>query len=119
MSVSLTVPVSSECAKCYPLPLMGRLQTRGTHCLIAFSLCFFTCVASFAQSSEQRTATYFTSVRSNPLLLGAFLREMPKGGDLHNHLSGAVYAESYIQFAVADKLCVDAKSMSFVPQPCD
>ena len=28
-------------------------------------------------------------------LLEAFLREMPKGGDLHNHLSGSIYAESY------------------------
>ena len=26
---------------------------------------------------------------------------MPKGGDLHSHLSGAVYAESYIQWAAA------------------
>ncbi len=26
-----------------------------------------------------------------------FSQQMPKGGDLHNHLSGAVYAESFIQ----------------------
>jgi len=30
-------------------------------------------------------------------MLTAFLEQMPKGGDLHNHLTGAVYAETYIQ----------------------
>ncbi|MGZ7106922.1 MAG: adenosine deaminase, partial [Candidatus Angelobacter sp.] len=45
-----------------------------------------------AGSAEQKTARYFESIRSQPLLLHAFLQQMPKGGDLHNHLSGAVYA---------------------------
>jgi adenosine deaminase len=39
------------------------------------------------------------------LQLSAFLAEMPKGGDLHMHLSGAVYGESFIRDAVADGLC--------------
>ena len=39
---------------------------------------------------------------------------MPKGGDLHNHLFGAVYAESWIRDAGEDHLCVDVKSLSFV-----
>ena len=43
-----------------------------------------------------------------------FLQRMPKGGDLHNHLSGAVYAESFIRWAVQDGLCVDRASSSFV-----
>jgi hypothetical protein len=40
----------------------------------------------------------------------AFLRQMPKGGDLHNHLSGAIYAESYIQW-VAIAVFVSVKSL--------
>jgi adenosine deaminase len=98
---------------------MPRFRNHSTTAFLAFAVCFFTTVACFAQTSDQRTAAYFDSIHSNPLLLEAFLREMPKGGDLHNHLSGAVYAEHYIQFAIADKLCVDTKSMSFVPPPCD
>jgi adenosine deaminase len=39
---------------------------------------------------------------------------MPKGGDLHVHLSGAVYAESWIRAGVEDKLCVNTSSLSFV-----
>ncbi|HEU4413832.1 MAG TPA: adenosine deaminase, partial [Candidatus Angelobacter sp.] len=49
-----------------------------------------------AVSTEQRASRYFDSVRNQPLLLHAFLADMPKGGDLHNHLSGAIYAESFI-----------------------
>ena len=45
-------------------------------------------------ASEAAAAAYFASIRSNPSLLLAFLIRMPKGGDLHNHLSGAIYAES-------------------------
>jgi adenosine deaminase len=46
--------------------------------------------------------------------LYALLRDMPKGGDLHMHLTGAVYAETFIKDAVADGMCVDVKALSFV-----
>jgi adenosine deaminase len=70
-------------------------------------------------SAEQKTARYFESVRSQPLLLHAFLQQMPKGGDLHNHLSGAVYAESFIQYAAQDGLCVDRNALALAQPPCD
>ena len=38
--------------------------------------------------------------------LYAFLRPMPKGGDLHMHLSGAVYAETFLAEAAQQGLCV-------------
>jgi hypothetical protein len=69
--------------------------------------------------TEPKAARYFESIRNQPLLLHAFLQEMPKGGDLHNHLSGAVYAESLIAYAVQDKLCIDRSTLSFLPQMCD
>jgi len=75
--------------------------------------------AILAQTPEQRTSNYLESIRKSPPLLEAFLREMPKGGDLHNHLIGAIYAESYLQFAINDKLCVDQKQLTFTQPPCD
>jgi adenosine deaminase len=39
---------------------------------------------------------------------------MPKGGDLHNHLSGAIYAESYLRWAAEDQLCVSTAAMAIV-----
>jgi adenosine deaminase len=68
---------------------------------------------------EQRTARYFASIRQQPSLLLAFLREMPKGGDLHNHLFGAIYAESLINFAVRDNFCVDRTTSALIAPPCD
>ena len=72
-----------------------------------------------AASAEQKTARYFDSIRNQPLLLHAFLQQMPKGGDLHNHLSGAVYAESFIKYAAQDGLCVDRAALALTPPPCD
>ena len=40
--------------------------------------------------------------------LREFLYAMPKGGDLHNHLSGAVYAETFLDLARRDGMCFDA-----------
>jgi adenosine deaminase len=74
---------------------------------------------SAAASPEQKTARYFLSVRNQPLLLHAFLAQMPKGGDLHNHLSGAVYAESFIAYAVQDGLCIERSNLSFTQPPCE
>lgn len=72
-----------------------------------------------ATSAEQKTARYFESIRNQPSLLHVFLQKMPKGGDLHNHLVGAVYAESFIKFAVQDGLCVDRAALALTQSPCD
>ena len=70
-------------------------------------------------SPEQRAARYLESVRHQPSLLLAFLEQMPKGGDLHNHLFGAIYAESFIRWATQDGLCVERTSMTLVSPPCN
>jgi len=70
-------------------------------------------------NAEQKTSKYFESVRRQPSLLLDFLQRMPKGGDLHNHLSGAVYAESFIRWAVQDGLCVDRDTTVLSSPPCD
>jgi adenosine deaminase len=106
---------------------MVRLRTRKLARLFLFSIFVMAFAPSAwpqkkpAQSagSEQKTARYFESVRNQPLLLHAFLVQMPKGGDLHNHLSGAVYAESFIKWAVQDGLCVDRAALSLTAPPCD
>src|SRR5579863_121497 len=70
-------------------------------------------------TSEQRANQYLQALRQQPSLVLAFLREMPKGGDLHNHLAGAIYAESWIRFASEDGLCVDRSTATLLPAPCD
>ena len=65
------------------------------------------------------TALAFEQIRENPPWLAAFLLDMPKGGDLHSHLTGAIYAESYIRWAVEDGLCLERATMALVAPPCD
>ena len=77
-------------------------------------------VSSFAAakptpSGEAQTARYFDSIRKDPNLLVAFLLQMPKGGDLHNHLSGAIYAETLIDWAKNQNACVDPKTFYLTP----
>jgi adenosine deaminase len=67
---------------------------------------------------EAVTAAYMESIRSDPSRLVPFLHEMPKGGDLHNHLGGAVYAESMIGWAAADGLCLVKSELRLKRPPC-
>ena len=84
------------------------------------AVCFIASAAYAAgQTHEQRAGRYLDSVRGNPSLLLAFLRDMPKGGDLHNHLAGAIYAENWIGYAVEDNLCVDRTTAMLLAPPCD
>ena len=66
-----------------------------------------------SSTPEQRAARAFEKARANPLALRAFLVRMPKGGDLHDHLDGAVYAESRIRAGAQDGLCVALEGFSF------
>lgn len=74
-----------------------------------------------ASIAEQRVARHFDSIRNDPVALRSFLRAMPKGGDIHSHLSGAIYAESYIRWAAEDGLCVDTREPAMLRDkvPCD
>ncbi len=69
--------------------------------------------AAAQKSPEQRAELQLQAARQNPLQLRHFLLGMPKGGDLHNHLSGAVYAESWIRAAAEDHLCVEIAKLAF------
>ena len=93
-------------------PTMHQLLRR---CLPVLLLTAF----AAAQNSEQRTAHYLESVRKQPPLLLAFVRDLPKGGDLHNHLDGAIYAEDLVDFAADGGLCVDRTSSRLLAPPCD
>jgi adenosine deaminase len=84
----------------------------------ALAILFLSALA-VSQTAEQKTARYFDSIRAQPSLLLAFLHDMPKGGDLHNHLDGAIYAEDLIDFAASDNFCVDRTTSRLMGAPCD
>jgi hypothetical protein len=76
-------------------------------------------VVAVAQTAEQRTARYLDSIRTQPSLLLVFLHDIPKGGDLHNHLSGAIYAEDLLDFAATDNFCIERATSRLMSAPCD
>jgi adenosine deaminase len=71
-----------------------------------------------AKAREFAVAAVFEEAAKSPLTLRIFLRTMPKGGDLHNHLGGAIYAEDYIAWAREANFCRTADGLSVEPPPC-
>ena len=53
-----------------------------------------------ANLQAQTVHDHFEKIRNNAAALTAFFSQMPKGGDLHHHYSGSVYAETFFDIAV-------------------
>jgi adenosine deaminase len=76
--------------------------------------------ATTAASGEARATRALNAAKSlGPGELYAFLKPFPKGADLHMHLSGAVYAETFLAEAVKENLCIDTEALKLVPPPCN
>ena len=67
---------------------------------------------------EEQVARQFDTLRKNPEELRAFFLAMPKGGDIHNHLTGAVYAEYLIDQASAEDFCINLDNYTVSPNYC-
>ncbi|MEX8519355.1 MAG: adenosine deaminase [Leptothrix sp. (in: b-proteobacteria)] len=71
-----------------------------------------------APADTNRTAAWFAAHQERTPLLRQFLQRMPKGADLHSHISGAVYAESYLKWAAEANYCVDTEKLAFTTPNC-
>ncbi len=67
-------------------------------------------------SSSVQMERRFRELHNSPPELYAFLYRMPKGGDLHNHLAGAIYAETFLRQAAQDRLCIDRTALALIPR---
>jgi adenosine deaminase len=83
-----------------------------------FSAALLSVPAHTAPPASSTVEQRFAAARKNPLELYAFLFRMPKGGDLHVHSGGAVYAETYLRLAAEDGLCLDLRTHAVVAPPC-
>jgi len=70
--------------------------------------CFFIAQIGFSQSAE----SYLEKIRNNEALLTAFFQQMPKGGDLHHHFSGSVYAEPLLERAITEDFYLNLETMA-------
>jgi adenosine deaminase len=81
---------------------------------LALALTLTASLAAQTPATEARASAAFESARrAGPLALHAFLEKMPKGADLHMHLSGAIYAETFLADAAAENLCIDPTRHAF------
>jgi adenosine deaminase len=84
-------------------------------CLASSTLLFSLAPLTLAQrsGSEARTSQALEQARhrGSPALY-AFFHDMPKAADLHTHLVGAVYAETFLRVAAEDNLCVNSKTLT-------
>lgn len=69
------------------------------------------------QLEEKQIDRWLQAHRDRPPLVRNFLEQMPKGADLHTHLTGAVYAETYLQWAHEQDLCALPQMGRIVPCP--
>jgi adenosine deaminase len=97
--------------------MRNALRCRGAAVVLLLSAAWSARFSAAAQSSsvtsEARAARSLEEARQEgPGALRAFLVRMPKGGDLHMHLSGAVYAETFIREAGEDGICVNASQLA-------
>ena len=89
--------------------------------LIFLSLVFLAegrCEMDSAALKEVQTTQRFEALRENPEELRAFFLAMPKGGDIHNHLTGSIYAEYLIDQASAQNLCIDLDNYTVSAKYC-
>lgn len=75
---------------------------------LLYTVFFAFCLTS---SYSQATNDYFENIRDNEVALTAFFSHMPKGGDLHHHFSGSIYAEPLLQRAIADDFYLNTETM--------
>ncbi|SHL83941.1 amidohydrolase family protein [Flavobacterium saccharophilum] len=70
--------------------------------------CFFIAQIGFSQTAGD----YLEKIRNNEALLTAFFQQMPKGGDLHHHFSGSIYAEPLLERAIAEDFYLNLETMA-------
>lgn len=65
---------------------------------------------AYATNPEEFTSEYFESIKGNHAALRQFFTAMPKGGDVHNHLTGSAYAETYFELAAKKGMYVNLET---------
>jgi adenosine deaminase len=85
--------------------------------IFAWSIyCFFAVLSpSMAQPYnpvEEIIQRHLDGIRGHEAALRGFFQAMPKGGDIHHHYSGAVYAESFVEHIAEKNFWVNTQDYS-------
>ncbi|MFW0736148.1 adenosine deaminase [Flavobacterium sp. T12S277] len=69
--------------------------------------CILVVQIGFSQTAD----SYLEKIRNNEALSTAFFQQMPKGGDLHHHFSGSIYAEPLLERAISEDFYLNLETM--------
>ncbi|MCW8386515.1 adenosine deaminase [Fluoribacter dumoffii] len=72
---------------------------------ISFLACLF-----FSALVQANIQSYFDQIKNDPNALYAFLKSMPKGGELHYHLAGGAYPEIMLEVASKEDYCLNTNN---------
>jgi adenosine deaminase len=79
--------------------------------LVAVIVLTFNTPIFASQTTEMKTANYFSHIQNDPEKLLLFLQNMPKGGDLHYHVgSGGSSAENLIRYGLGEHFCINRQN---------
>ncbi|MEV7969417.1 hypothetical protein AB0O34_26040 [Sphaerisporangium sp. NPDC088356] len=71
-----------------------------------------------AGDAASRVEAYLDGIRQEPGRLREFALDLPKGADIHAHLSGSVPTRGLLGSAMRDGLCLDTTSFAASAPPC-
>jgi adenosine deaminase len=88
--------------------------------IVLFSIIFFSALLYAQRDSssikEEETGNYLETIRNNDAFLRKFFQGMPKGGDLHHHYSGSVYAETYLKYVENQDMWINKETFEIYNQ---
>lgn len=71
----------------------------------------------FARAGAQVVDNYLDGIRNNKAALTAFFSAMPKGGDLHNHFTGSLYTETYLDYVINRNYYLNTQTLEVAKAP--
>lgn len=80
------------------------------HCCGLLFILLILALTGCTAARSTGTKAYFEEVKDDPVRLRILLTDMPKGGDIHNHLPGMAYAEDLLHLAAAKNMCLDPQN---------
>jgi len=87
------------------------MQKKLSSLAVALALASTGALAASPKANETATMRHYAALIAGDTPKAAeltmFFSQMPKGGDLHHHYSGAIYVEQYLDFLDQQGLCVN------------
>ena len=91
------------------------MNSEHRHYFVIFTWIALLQLTTILFADEASTAARFEKAKATQPQLIAFVKNMPKGADLHMHISGAVYGETLLDAAIRSPLFFDTNACCFVP----